>query len=680
MDGSWAGPRSVGPGAGAKARRRHGRRPARHVHGLLVALVLLAGVIEACTAGEQAPAGAAPVRVVDDEFSPAVVRIPPGGRLLFANRGRNPHNAVASDGSFSTVEVSGKEQIPARSRVVVRTPRRSGIVPFYCSFHGRPDGTGMTGLVVIGDVPENAVREALGRPTRAAQRVATGIVRRVPEDHASIQAAVDASGPGDLVLVGPGTWRESVRVTTPSITIRGLDRNRVVIDGEFRRANGVSVYEADGVALENLQARNHQLNGFYWTGVTGYRGSHLTAVNNADYGIYAFDATDGVITHSYASGSADAGFYIGQCSPCRTVVHDVVAENNAVGFSAVNAGGELYILGSVWRNNGNGIGLASLDTELDPPQTGATIAGNTVVGNNRAGVARPFTRLARGIGIVSAGGVSNLVLNNDVLGHETAGIVLAPMPDEHLWLAHGNVVRGNRVHDSGVADIVLVAPSGGRNCFAGNLFGTTQPPGLQALNACEGRMSIPLGWDLAGTSILLGRRAESAPSFTFLDVARGAPPPEQPQMPDARSAPALPAVGAFAGFSAVDLGHPESVAPPVSVAPGDVGPRRTVGGIPLSSAEPWQLFFGFYGYILPLALLAAWMALAFWDIARDEGRSRAARLAWLTAVLLLPVVGVVAYLLLAARLPAWFRTVLVAGGLLSYLVVLGAGALLGGIA
>ena len=53
-----------------------------------------------------------------------------------------------------------------------------------------------------------------------------------------------------------------------------------------------------------------RLNGFYWATVEGYRGSYLTAYNNGDYGIYAFDAVDGVLEHSYASGSPDAGFLL----------------------------------------------------------------------------------------------------------------------------------------------------------------------------------------------------------------------------------------------------------------------------------------------------------------------------------------------------------------------------------
>jgi hypothetical protein len=69
-----------------------------------------------------------------------------------------------------------------------------------------------------------------------------------------------------------------------------MDRNGVVLDGEFRRTNGIRVLGADSVTIENMTARRYVLNGFYWTGVDGYRGSYLTAYNDGDYGIYAIAA------------------------------------------------------------------------------------------------------------------------------------------------------------------------------------------------------------------------------------------------------------------------------------------------------------------------------------------------------------------------------------------------------
>ena len=61
----------------------------------------------------------------------------------------------------------------------------------------------------------------------------SGDVRYVPFAYESIQDAVDASNPGDLVLIDKGIYYEEVVVRTPSITIRGIDRNEVIIDGEF---------------------------------------------------------------------------------------------------------------------------------------------------------------------------------------------------------------------------------------------------------------------------------------------------------------------------------------------------------------------------------------------------------------------------------------------------------------
>ena len=112
-------------------------------------------------------------------------------------------------------------------------------------------------------------------------------------------------------------YHEAVNVTTPELTIRGLDRNEVILDGEFELDNGIRVLGAAGVTVENMTARNYTFNGFFWTGVDGYRGSYLTAYRNGDYGIYAFDSVNGVFEHSYAAGSPDAGFYIGQCYPVQ---------------------------------------------------------------------------------------------------------------------------------------------------------------------------------------------------------------------------------------------------------------------------------------------------------------------------------------------------------------------------
>src|SRR6266511_3562167 len=197
---------------------------------------------------------------------------------------------------------------------------------------------------------------------------------------------------------------------------------------------------ADGVAVENLTVRNAVANGLFWTGVTGYRASYVTASANGDYGIYAFGSRDGVFEQSYASWSPDAGFYIGQCNPCDAVIDGVVSEGNALGYSGTNAS-DLDIVRSVFRHNWAGIVPNTGDYELLPPFRDVRIVGNLVQDNgNRAAPGAHVEWSGFGNGIVLAGGNDSLVQRNRVLDHPNHGILVTPNLDEHFWTSAGNQV------------------------------------------------------------------------------------------------------------------------------------------------------------------------------------------------------------------------------------------------
>jgi hypothetical protein len=258
-----------------------------------------------------------------------------------------------------------------------------------------------------------------------------GSTIQVPQDHETIQEAVDAASPGDLILVSPGTYEEEVNVTTDDLTIRGLDRNEVVLEGNFELENGVRVLEADGVVVENMTAQDYTGNGFFWTGVDGYRGSYLTAIRNGDYGVYAFGSRNGTFEHSYASGSPDAGYYIGQCYPCNALIDDVTAEWNGLGYSGTNSGGNLLIVNSVFRENRAGIVPNSQTSEGCGPQNETTIVGNLVTDNNHAETAAIGAAI-QGMwnGILITGGNNNVVERNRVDQHDVTGIAVVPRPED----------------------------------------------------------------------------------------------------------------------------------------------------------------------------------------------------------------------------------------------------------
>ncbi len=366
---------------------------------------------------------------------------------------------------------------------------------------------------------------------------------RVPEDFASIQDAVDAAVPGDLILIGAGVYNEAVQVETENIVIRGADRNETILDGQNEMENGIIVF-SNGVAVENLTARNYNSNGVFFTGdydsdfvLEGYRASYVTVHNNGDYGIYAFNAANGLIEHSYGSGQPDSAFYIGQCQPCNAVITDSLAENNALGYSGTNAGGELYIINSEWRNNRVGIVPNSLNSEELAPQRSAVFAGNYVHNNGNLETPRKGADwdLAFGVGIVVAGGENDLITKNRAVDNLNVGIAVAIFPDgDTIWVPSNNQVIDN-VATGQPYDLAFL-PGGGQlgNCFAGNTFETSAPADIETMAPCDGEG--PTFTDLYPIP---------SEAFSTIEHTEVPVPGPQPQMPDALTAPADPAIDPF---------------------------------------------------------------------------------------------------------------------------------------
>ena len=347
------------------------------------------------------------VRVVDDEYSPKVLSIPVGGTVLWQSGGANDHNVIAYDGSWQAVSSDYFEYgIITKGDQYEYTFNQPGIYEYYCPFHGT-NQKGMVGMIVVGDV---TVPEVTSDTTDTKNLSKEVLVVGKDQNYNTVQSAVDSASAGDLIYITKGVYNESITVTTPYLTIRGEDRNGVIIDGEFMRENGIQIFDTNGVSVENLTVRNFSLNGVYWNSSTGYRGSYVTVHNNGDYGVYAFDSTDGVFDNIYASGHPDSGIYIGQCYPCNAVISNSVVEGNALGYSGTNAGGHLYIINNIWKDNMAGIVPNTLDSELNPPGKETTIVGNLVFDNNNSKApANRFGAIVHGMGIVVPGRVGDVI-------------------------------------------------------------------------------------------------------------------------------------------------------------------------------------------------------------------------------------------------------------------------------
>ncbi len=643
--------------------------------GLLAAAVLLIG---SCGGGDEQPAAEFTVSMLDNSFDQEVYEVPEGAVVEFVNNGRNPHNAFAVDGSWSTQDVTG-DSLMLADETAVLTFDDPGTYEFFCTIHAteQDDGSyeGMVATLVVGE-RDGATSQVETRSDVVDEW--TGVTRAVPTDYPTIQSGVDAAEPGDLVLVEPGVYREAVSVTTPYITIRGTDRNEVILDGEFTRENGIAV-TADGVAIENMTARNYTINGFFWNGVEGYRGSYLTAIDDWVYGIYAFASVDGLFEHSYASGSWDAGFYIGQCRPCDAVVTDVVAEYNGLGYSGTNSSGNIWIVNSEWRNNVAGIVPNTLDSELLPPVGDVVVAGNYVHHNGEDELApnRTAEWSAYGNGIVLAGARDSVVRNNLLVNNATSGVLVVSMIDKNLWRSGGNVVRDNVAMGSGRSDYALGGPGEQGSCFSDNEGDSSTPRLLSLLHSCDG-LNLPSPWGLAAGSNNLGRIAEVNFELNPQLEHGEAPKPTEPLpgLPGGADAPVLPAVDVFASldFDPASISTPEM---PEEIEIADSEP--VFMGIVLNAGF-WPLTMG---VLLSMIPTLAWLLGALWSLARiwtTDDRSRGWQIGWSVVAILVPVVGALAYLAAADRTERRFRRVgIVSVGVVAWIAATGAAVVIGGI-
>lgn len=383
-----------------------------------------------------------------------------------------------------------------------------------------------------------------GGDTSDAQRVI-----RVPTDAPTIQAGVDRARPGDLVLIAPGVYREAVSVRTERLTLRGEDRNAVVLDGQDTKINGISV-EVDGVAVENLTIHGYRQSGLLFNGGTepdgtvdpkvaygtdgnvlsGYRASYVTSYNNGTYGIYAFASSNGTIEESYVSGNPDSGIYVGQCRPCNVVVRHVTAEHNAIGYYGTNASGGVYVVDSVFRGNRLGLTPNSQKMEQLSPQVETVLAGNLVLDNDDPDTPT-IPRGFFGGGIAIGGGTRNIVVRNRVSGHDYFGIGLVSL---NPFEPENNRVEGNVLADNGT-DLVYLPSSAVTstkgNCFVDNTFNSSAPDEIESAMPCD-----------PGGDVAVSLRSAPQPAApSGVDYRTMAAPPTQPGMPgDPTTAAAAP--------------------------------------------------------------------------------------------------------------------------------------------
>jgi len=319
----------------------------------------------------------------------------------------------------------------------------------------------------------------------------------------TIQAAVDAAAPGDVVFVPSGTYNENVTVSTPGLTIVG-PHNAVLNGAGLSGSNGITVQPVSpstsliGFSLIGLNVENYSRNGIFLRGVNNYQITSGQYTGNGSYGIFPVRSTNGVVANNTVSGSSDAGIYVGQS--VGALIRDNTTSANTVGIEIENT------LNSTVTNNtssNNSIGfIAVVLPGLSVKETtGVTVTGNTFENNNQPNPVtdptQPLSILPGGVGALFAGANQALVTGNLITGNGSIGLglfsqipelaamdpAIDPIPDFDVFT--GNNVTGNGLTPDPKLELLGFPPAdivwdgtGTDNGFADNAFGTSVPDPL----------------------------------------------------------------------------------------------------------------------------------------------------------------------------------------------------------
>jgi cysteine-rich repeat protein len=301
----------------------------------------------------------------------------------------------------------------------------------------------------------------------AAANSAAAAVLAVPGDYATIQAAVNAAGPGDTVEVSTGVYHEFVSFPVSGtagnpITLAAKAGHSPVIDG-----TGLATTDLDG--LVRIEDRS-------WITVSGLEIANLTASHPSHFpaGIWVRGQSRHIrllgntVHHIRNAGCASCGAHgiAAYGTSAAVSIDDLVIDGNEVRDCVLGWSEALVVNGNVENfqitNNSvhdhNNIGIVAIGYEgecagcgeLDRARDGR-IAGNLV--HHIDSVANPSYAGGRSADGIYVDGGTRIVIERNIVHDANIGIELA---SEHAGKATSDVVvRSNFVSRSHTIGISL---------------------------------------------------------------------------------------------------------------------------------------------------------------------------------------------------------------------------------
>ncbi|MEU9986254.1 right-handed parallel beta-helix repeat-containing protein [Streptomyces sp. NPDC048045] len=321
----------------------------------------------------------------------------------------------------------------------------------------------------------------------------------------SIQKAVDAARTGDTVVVLAGTYHESVKISTPGVTLRGVGAGTVIepaapkaatkaatkaTDSCSEGGNGICVVGTRTRNIANVTVEDLTVTGFSRTGVFGTATDTMTvrrvdAYKNGVWGIAQEGSVRGVVQDNHAHDNGDAGIFLantikeeaGAYDSGQTLVEHNRVENNRIGITVRRLRNLTVQANYV---TGNCAGVFVVGDENRPKAGDITVTANRVTENNKSCPKTERLPALQGSGIVLTGTektrvTGNLVARNTGTSPLSGGIVL--FKSFVGVTSDANRIDENAVENNSPADLVNT-DTGKNNAFVRNSCRASQPAGL----------------------------------------------------------------------------------------------------------------------------------------------------------------------------------------------------------
>jgi nitrous oxidase accessory protein NosD len=322
----------------------------------------------------------------------------------------------------------------------------------------------------------------------------------------SIQKAVDAAKAGDTVFVAAGTYRESVTVKTPGLTLRGDGPHTVIQPPKKTKSaprgkkatvtclsdgNGICVIGDKKKPLKDVTVSDLKVSGFTKSGLFSLGTDRLTvkrvvADDNGQWGISQERSTRGVFRNNTARGNGDAGLFLANNVKAEQGAEDskgAVIDRNRLEGNRIGITVRRLRNLAVTHNyvTGNCAGLFVVGDENKPRAGALTVSENLVVENNKYCPKTARLPYLKGSGIVLTGTEKTLVTRNRITGHTgksplSGGIVL--FKSFVGATSEKNRITDNRLADNSPADLVNQETAKTGNTFTGNSCRASKPAGL----------------------------------------------------------------------------------------------------------------------------------------------------------------------------------------------------------